>query len=244
MCLLNAGQLVFRKAALITLVSTALLTALLWHSASFAETSDAKILVEAALEKLDATDLDESWSFTMEVVEKEELRIVHSDPRREKYNRRQLLSINGEKPDEARLEEFREAEEKRIDDLDPDTAGYAYLVDVETLQVQEEGDGYLKLSFAPRVKSLEKSRDYLRGGMLLNTQSQQIEEIEIHNIDTLSPAFSVTVDTYRLALTFAQEQGETLIHTLQSHAVGKAGFLKRFDALVEITFSDYKRAAP
>ncbi len=222
------------------------------HFGALAETPDPKILVKAALEKLDATALDDDWSFTMAVTEGDELRLVHSDPQREQSVRRQLLAVNGEAPDEDRLEEFREAEKKRIDDIDPDTAGYIYMVNVETLQVLErgaeqesaQGDAYLKFSFTPRVRALEKSQDLLRGTLELNTESQQIEKIELHNTGALSPAFSVTVDTYRLALTFAPEQGENLIHTLQSHAVGKAGFLKSFDSLVDITFSDYKRAAP
>jgi len=90
--------------------------------------------------------------------------------------------------------------------------------------------------------SMEKSRDQVRGALLLNTKTQQIEEIEINNTGKLSPAFSVTVDTYRLVLKFQQEQGENLLKKLESHAVGHAGFLKSFDVFMAVTFSDYKRA--
>jgi hypothetical protein len=83
----------------------------------------------------------------------------------------------------------------------------------------------------------------MQGTLLLNTLTQQIEQIEIYNTEKLSPAFSVTVDTFRLALAFQQEQGEILLHKLESHAVGKAGFLKSFNSLVAVAFSDYRRAA-
>jgi hypothetical protein len=92
------------------------------------------------------------------------------------------------------------------------------------------------------VKDLEKARDQLEGSLQLNDATGRIDRLSIHNTETLKPAFSVTVDTYRLVLTFHREQGEQLIRTLESHAVGKAGFLKGFDAQVGIGFRDFRRA--
>ena len=216
------------------------------HTVVFAAAPDPASLaeVQAALENLDVTNLDEDWYFTMEVVEGEELQIIKSDPSRGSYDQRQLLSVNGAVPDDDRLEEFREAEEKRVDDIDPEATCYTYLVDIETLEFIAKADGYLEFSFVPRVKAMESSRDSLRGTLRLNTQTGQIEMLDIHNTEKLSPAFSVTVDTYWLALSFQQEQGENLLQKLESHAVGKAGFLKSFDSQVEATFSDYRRAQP
>jgi hypothetical protein len=178
----------------------------------------------------------------MELVEEGELRIIRSDPHRDKYEKRQLLIVDGVAPDNDRQRKFRESEVKRIDELDPDASGYRYLVDTQTLALIEQRNGYAKLAFVPRIKAMEKSRDQVRGALLLNTQTQQIEEIEISNTGKLSPAFSVTVDIYRLLLKFQQEQGENLLQKLESRAVGKAGFMKSFDVLVAATFSGYKRA--
>lgn len=72
------------------------------------------------------------------------------------------------------------------------------MVEAQTLVLIEQRNGYAKLAFVPRIKAMEKSRDQIRGALLLNTQTQQIEEIEINNTGKLSPAFSVTVDNYRL----------------------------------------------
>lgn len=63
----------------------------------------------------------------------------------------------------------------------------------------ERGDEYLKVFFSPRIAALEQSREQMQGTLLLNTLTQQIEQIEIYNTEKLSPAFSVTVYTFRLA---------------------------------------------
>jgi hypothetical protein len=221
----------------------------LWQPLLFAETPGLTSLtpaslVPAALEKLDATNLDEDWSFTMEVIDGDKLQIIKSDPARESYNRRQLITVDGEVPDDERLEAFREAEEKRIDDLDPEASGYGYMVDTDTLELIESSEAYTTFSFVPRVKAMADDRDRLRGTLVLNTHSGQIEKLEIQNTEKLSPVFSVTVDTYRLALFFQQEQGENLLMKLESLAVGKAVFVKRFDSQVEVAFSDYRRTMP
>jgi hypothetical protein len=228
------------------LVVVTVFSGLLWQENALAGTSDWAPIVNAALENLDATNLDEDWYFTMEVLEEDELQIIHSDPRRDTYEKRQLLTVDGIAPDSQRLNEFHDKEVKRITDIDPDpdARGYGYMVDTQTLELIEASDGYAVFSFAPRVKMLEDSRDQLRGTLLLDSTTQRIDEIEIINTDKLSPAFSVTLDTFRLGLFFAQEQGENLLQKLESHTAGKMGFLKSFDALVIVDFSEYTRAEP
>jgi hypothetical protein len=234
------------RSSLKTQLSIVFLSLLFCGSDAFGQSPDAVFIAatEAALEKLDATDLDDDWYFSMELAEKDELKGIRSDPRRDKYDRRQLLTVNGIPADTERQREFRETEVKRIDGLDPEATGYRYMVDTTTLQLVEQGDSYAKLSFIPRIKAMEESRDQIRGVILLNVQTQQIEEIDIHNTEKLSPAFSVTVDAFQLTLKFQPEQGENLLKKLESHAAGKAGFLKSFDNLVVVEFSDYKRAEP
>jgi hypothetical protein len=66
-------------------VVVTVLSGLLWQENSLAGTSDWAPIVKAALENLDAANLDEDWYFTMEVLEEDELQIIHSDPRRDTY---------------------------------------------------------------------------------------------------------------------------------------------------------------
>ena len=225
-------------------VAVTVFSGLLWQENSLAGTSGWAPIVKAALENLDATNLDEDWHFTMEVLEEDELQMIHSDPRRDTYEKRQLLTVDGIAADSQRRDEFHVKEVKRINDIDPDALGYGYMVDMETLDLVEASDGHAIFSFVPRVKMLEDSRDQLRGTLLLDSATQQIKEIEIINTDELSPAFSVTLDTFRLGLSFDEEQGENLLQKLESHTTGKMGFLKSFDALVIVNFSEYTRAQP
>ncbi len=231
-----------------SLLQSAVFAYFLWPLSAFAEinevapTIDYKATVESALNRLDATSLEDDWYFTMEVVEGDELRVIHSDPHRDKYLRRQLASVNGVAPHADRQEEFYEAEVERVDGLDPNSPGYSLMVDVETLQLLASGEGVAKFSFAPRVKALKDSIDQVQGLLHLNLETRRIDQIDIVNTAPLSPAFSVTIDTYRLTMQFRQQQGENLLSKLESHAAGKAGFVKSFESLVEISFSDYKRA--
>lgn len=237
-------------AVLVRLLSAVLLALFVWQSSVLAESTDIvptadpelTATVATALKTLDATDLDDDWYFTMGVVEEDERLVIHSDPTRDKYEKRTLLSVNDVAPDEERQEEFYDAEVERIDALDPDASGYAYMVDFQTLQLLETANDVARFSFTPRVKALEDSRDKISGLLLLNLASGQIEQIEIRNTEPLSPAFSVTVDTYLLTLHFLPEQGENLLSQLESKAAGKAGFVKSFDTAVTVSFGDYKRA--
>lgn len=211
---------------------------------ALAEPADVLSVARKAIEKLDATNLDDDWYFTMELVEDDETQVIQSNPRAGKYEKRALITVNGKAADSERQATFRESEVSRIDALEPDTSGYSYLINAASLQLIHSGDGVAELSFQPRVQAMESAQDQLRGQLVLNLQTQQIEEIEITNTQKLSPAFSVTVDTYRLALTFQPEQGEVLLAALDSQATGTAGFLKSFDKVVYVTFRDYQPASP
>ena len=212
-----------------------------WTQPTCAEAASAHPRVEAALQSLDATDLDEDWYFAMEVVDGDELQQIESDPTRPPYERRELLTVNGEAPDADRLAQFADAEKKRIDDQRDAPRGYVHMVDIATLEPLAAPAGDEIYAFIPKVQKLEKAREHLRGQLLMDAQSGRIRQLEIYNSETLSPAFSVSVDTFRLKLDFGEVQGENLLRSLQSHAIGKAGFLKSFDSKVQIRFSDFRR---
>jgi hypothetical protein len=202
--------------------------------------------IQRALAKLDANNLDEYWHVTMDVEQDGEQLVIQTDPLARKYEKRRLISVEGKTPEKNRLKEFREAEEKRIDEEDADAKGFDYLVDLSTLAVAERStenidEDSTAFFFLPKVKALEKSRDNLHGTLILNHATETIEKIEITNIKELSPAFSVTVQSYRLTLWFQPEQGEQLLHKMESHAVGKAGFFKSFESMVSIAFRDFRR---
>lgn len=223
---------------------TLLISLFFWQSCVLAEPSRLIPVAQRALEQLDATNLDDDWYFTMEVVEGDESQLIHSDPTKGKYEKRELITVNGSVPERQRRAQFRKSEESRIDELNPDATGYTYLVDTATLELIQAGGDVAEFSFLPRVDAMKDSRDLLRGKLLLNLETQQINEIAISNTQKLSPAFSVTLDSYRLVLKFQPEQGAVLLHKIDSQAVGSVGFLKSFENVVSIAFRDYKPATP
>lgn len=230
-----------RSLALLTMLLATAPGAVMGSPTGADANSEAVGIVEAALRNLDAGGQDEHWYFTMELMEGEEHRVIIVDPLRDKYDKRSLVTVNGEAPDKGDLEAFRKSEKERIDDSDPD-AGYGYLVDTQTLRLIGSTDGVAQFGFSPRLKRLEDNADKMSGVLLLNEETREIEKIEIFNTDEFSPAFSVTLDTYRLTFIFREEQGARLLEKMESRAAGKAGFVKRFDSSVDVEFRDYRRA--
>lgn len=227
-----------------TWLATSFILLLAWPPSSIAEQSELIAFVQKAIKSLDATNLDNDWHFTMEVIEDDEVQIIRNNPYGEKYEKRALITVNGTVPDKKRQAEFRKSEVKRIDELDTDSSGYSYLVDAATLSLIQAGSEQAEFSFRPKVQGMDDVRDQLQGSLLLNLATGQIEKIEISNIEKLSPAFSVTLDKYQLTLRFQPEQGENLLNELESQAIGSAGFLKSFEKVVHIAFSDFERALP
>jgi hypothetical protein len=196
-------------------------------------------VIEKALRSVDAAQQDSHWHFTMTMVEEGERRIIRHDPLQKPLEQRTLLSVDGMSPDKKQLKAFRKQEEQRIEDRDPE-ANFSYLVDLKTLKHTAQTDNHAEISFSPRVKRMEDFRDELAGKLVLNTQTEQIEKIEIYNTEKFSPAFSVTLESYLLTFHFRDEQGARLLDNLLSSAVGKVGFLKKFDTETSISFSDYR----
>ena len=197
--------------------------------------------VAAAIAALDAANMDERWQFTMTLRIDDEQRVVTHDPTRGGYDVRQLVSVDGDPPSDKERKTFRDEEKKRLDEQDPETNNYAYLVDLNSLQLEDTQGDVRAFSFAPRVKEFDEA-DKLRGTLHLNNATGHVESLRIENSDELSPAFSVTVSHYVLAFSFVDAGGVRLLGNMVSQARGKAGFLKSFATDVEVTFDDYKLA--
>ena len=221
---------------------TTLLLLPAWQSFGADVPDDPVPLIIAALQDLDANDLDDNWYFTMSLAQEKENQLIRSDPLKNQYERRQLLQVDGKVPDSERLQQFREEEVNRVDDIDPKTRGYGHLVDSSTLRFVAQRGELLEFFFMPRIKALKDAAGKMRGTLLFNNTTNAIEKIEVRNTQKLSPAFSVTVDSYRLSFLFELEQGARLLRKMESHAVGKVGFVKSFDQLVVVDFSEFRPA--
>lgn len=198
--------------------------------------------VAAALRVLDDARQDDAWHFTMTLVHNGEQRTVSHDPELPAAAQRTLLAVDGAPPDRDELEAFRDAEAQRIADRDPE-ASYTHLVDLDTLRATTTAGDIVEYAFSPRVQALQEHRDSLRGALALNTATGAVEKIELTSTAPFSPAFSVTLDSYRLTFEFRQEQGARLLDRMESVALGRAGFVKSFEERVAVAFSHYRPAA-
>ena len=196
--------------------------------------------ISEAINQLDSRKPDDNWYFTMTMQQDDELLIIDSNPKRQKYKKRQLLSVNGESPSPKREKEFREAEIKRIDEIDPETSNYGYLVDTNTLEELSNDGNTSRFSFSPRIKALPAAGEKMSGILQFNNDSRQVETIQIDNTTKMSPAFSVTLEHYHLSFFFESPAGKNLLTRMESKASGKAGFLKQFDSKIIIDFSNYR----
>ncbi len=198
-------------------------------------------LVRAAIQRLDDVQQDDKWLFTMTIVEDGETRVIAHDARKQPEAQRELVSIDGATPSQDRLSDFRKEEKKRVDERDPD-ASFFDLIDMTTVSELERSGGSVRYAFTPRLKDLEKAEGKVSGSLVVDTLSGLVSAMDIFSTEEFSPAFSVSLQSYRLSFHFHNEQGTPLLTNMTSRAVGKVGFLKKFDTRTDITFSDYRPA--
>lgn len=196
--------------------------------------------VAKAIAALDATRLDERWHFTMLIEHEGTQQIVRNNPHAAPEMRRQLVSVDGSTPSDKALSEFRSSEQKRVEEEADSQQGFGTLVDVSTLNLLEVSDEFTEYAFVPRISKLENAADKLRGILRLNRQRQYVESIRIFNVETFSPAFSVSLETFLLQFHFSMQAGSNLLTRTENQTRGKVAFVKMFDSSTRIEFSDYR----
>jgi hypothetical protein len=198
--------------------------------------------VVANLQQMDAVDLGADWYFVMTAQQDTELLVTESDPARSAEERRLLRTVNGEVPSEQRLLAFREQEKKRLDDaqVQEKTLKYSYMVDAATLRLVTEVGSRATLSFSPAIQAFESDRENLAGSVVLNMETGILEKISMNNTGELSPAFSVSIDAWEMVLSFATKRGALLPAQMTTSITGTYGFVKGFDSVSVIEFSEYR----
>jgi hypothetical protein len=198
--------------------------------------------VVANLQQMDAVDLDADWYVVMTAQQDTELLVTESDPARLAEERRLLRTVNGEVPSAKRLLAFRKQEKKRLEDaqVQKETLKYSYLVDAATLRLVTEVGSRATLSFSPAIQAFESDRENLAGSVVLNMETGILEKISMNNTGELSPAFSVSIDAWEMVLSFATKRGALLPAQMTTSITGTYGFVKGFDSVSVIEFSEYR----
>lgn len=206
------------------------------------DTTDYVALAKSSLAELDEMDTGENWFFTTTIYTDEETLVSRNDPSKKEGARRELISVNGEPPTSKRLEKYKKREAKRREDRDNDDSRskFSEMIDFSTLTLVEVTNGQALLSFTPVLDGLEDESGKLNGSLRMNTDKHLIEELSLVNTEKLSPAFSVSLKTFKMTFSFAPVDGVVLLSGMKTNIEGKAGFLKKFKESTEITFSDYR----
>lgn len=197
--------------------------------------------VKIALAELDSNALDEHWYFQMKVQHDNTEQIVQSDPNHEPALRRTLIQVDGKEPTEKDREQFRKAESQRIEEQDEQAQAFGHLVDTTTLNFLGRENGIAEYAFIPRIPKLENASESLRGKLRMDIEKNQITALEVFNVEAFSPAFSVSMEHFRLAFEFSAQQGTNLLAAMVNQARGKAGFVKGFDSTTTIVFSEFRK---
>ena len=202
-------------------------------------------LAKSSLAEMDEMDTGENWFFTTTINTDEETLVSRNDPSKKEGARRELISVNGEPPTSERLKKYEKKEAKRLEDRENDDSRskFSEMVDFSTLALVEVTNGQALLSFTPMLDGLEKESDKFNGSLQMNADTHLIEELSLANTEKLSPAFSVSLNTFNMNFSFLPVDGEVLLSRMKTSIEGKAGFLKKFKKSTEITFSDYRRMA-
>jgi hypothetical protein len=213
---------------------------------SYAQASDTPDYVEIAktrLQEMDEIGVRKTWFYTITAHTDEEILVSRNKPAKDGIGSRELISVDGNPPSAERLEEFMEEQAERNEENDGDrkSGEFSEMVDYPTLTLDDVTNTQAILSFTPVIDGLEEESDKLKGTIVLNTDTLLVEEFSLINTGKISPAFSVSLTTFKLKFLFTQIDGVTLYSRMETKIKGKAGFLKKFEESSKIVFSDYER---
>ena len=204
-----------------------------------AASTDYRQLAAIALAKLDNIK-SEDWSFTQTMSSGESTSVEVFDPRKASQQW-QLISKNGKTPSQKQLLKFnkRMNSDKEEDDEDTHEVDLTDMIDRDTLLFVAQNGNIAQYSFTPVIEDLADEKDKLNGLLFIDQTQQLITRMEVTNNDELSPAFSVTLDEFKLDFKFTVIDQRPVIAKIHTQIHGTVGFFKSLDQESLQEFSDY-----
>ncbi len=191
--------------------------------------------IEMLLESANEFD-EQHWAFNISSKSAGETSIISHDPRREQAAQTKLLSVNGKAPSEDELARFKQG----LEDTEEQEASLLEMVNLESLEVLEEIGGRVVMSFSPRLVEMgEKNNHKLSGTLVYNAVEQTLVSIAITNNEDISPAFSVSINTFNLRFDFIMQGKHQLIRRSNVEVLGTVAVFQSLDDRQEDTFSDF-----
>lgn len=194
----------------------------------------------AALSAADTLDYEDSrqYSFSKTFRNPNEQRTVAFDPHRSRAKQWQLISIDGEKPDQETLEDY-QALVRRFQTMQ-ETAKQHGNADRLLSQVDEDSIRFLPershsdaeadyFHFQPKVSKDNKDFHALLSGTLeIGRACQCLMEVEIKNTAPFKPKFGVEIDKIieRYSFMAAKTPGKSVLVNVYRNSQGSALFSK------------------
>lgn len=187
----------------------------------------------------------ESWSFIETRTTKDEVRVASFDPGRETGNGWQLVSINGEQPDEEETENFLSEKAKRTAEREAnqDRNDLFEMITPGSLELLEETSEFWRFGFQPQEEDDEAFMEHVAGELEIRKAGLFVHSMEMRSRKSFKPRAGVKIKEFKMQMQFApaRENGPIVPLTLDSYVSGKAFLVATIEENVLVEFSDYQQ---
>jgi len=205
---------------------------------------DYEKIVEDATARNDNSFL-ENWSFVETRTTDDVVRVASFDPGREVGNGWQLVSINGEEPDDEEIEVFQSEKAKLAVEREEnqDKNGLLEMIAPGSLELLEETPEFWRFGFQPRDENDEAMMEHVAGELNIRKQGLFVHSMEMRSRNSFKPRAGVKIREFKMQMrfTFAGENGPVVPLSLDSYVSGKAFLVATIEENVLVEYSDYQQ---
>ena len=197
---------------------------------------DYKALFDEAAESIE-WNFGKAWAYTETYTNEEQSRVARFDPRQPDGERWTLVSIDGRKPTEPEIEEFRDDKE---DSDATDSSNRLEIVGADTLELIEETDERWRFRFIPNEDEVDLV-DSVDATVSIRKDGQWLELIDLRNHSDIRPGFGSKISTFLVRLEFAPAvvNGPIVPKTMRIQVSGRALLFIGFSETEHIEYSDF-----
>jgi len=182
------------------------------------------------------------YAYYRKTINQQESMLESYNPAASEDERWKLISINDNQPDPRRIEEYNS---NKNNSKQPGRNSRNFAFDrkhMKNFQIITESDSSIVYGFDLENQKNKKMAEYLTGEIILHKNSDWIRQISLYNQAPFSPAFSVKIDTFRMAIKYHKlvETGAVKIKTITTRIKAKAFLVKKINTEVKQEYFNYR----
>ena len=211
-----------------------------------AEQVDYAKLVEQSFDNVD-WDFEQRFAFTETSMSEDTHTVARFDPSKPEGDRWTLLSYDNRPPSVEEIEWFDDEHEfDQSHHSENGDDGVLELINLDTLELQEETADYWLFSFKPNFDGEDKEdRKFFRhmaGEIRISRQSGDVESMDIRNRKPIRPIIGAKIKSLVMQFEFAPavEDGPVVLTHVTAGAKGSAFVMVRFNETETFSFSDFE----